>query len=53
MDEQEDDLRTWLTKELGPGGYRRLKAMQDRGLTLEQALEAHDVIERLRKERLD
>ena len=49
MGKEEDDLQSWLIRELGPAGYRRLKAMQDRGLTLEQALEAHAAIERLKR----
>ena len=49
MGKEEDDLQSWLIRELGPAGYRRLKAMQDRGLTLEQALEADAAIKRLKR----
>ena len=46
-----DDLSDWLKKELGPAGYRKVKDLQKDGMTIEQALELYQEIERTKGNR--
>lgn len=50
MASDDDDLAAWLKKELGQAGYRKVKAMQGQGTSLEQALELYHAVERKKDE---
>jgi hypothetical protein len=46
MATKDDEFVRWLKRELGQTGYRKVRALQGQGMTLEQALELYHELER-------